>query len=61
MKNSIDKIFVEEDRLMEIWSAHYDKISNEEFTWDKEGLKNVSPVCRPSERNSALEVDADNW
>ena len=24
----------------------------------KKGLKNVSPVCGPSERNSALEVDA---
>ena len=58
VKDSIEKIVVEEDRLMEIWSAHYDKISNEEFTWDKMGLKNVSPVCGLSERNSALEVDA---
>ena len=58
VKNSIEKIVVEEDRLMEIWRAHYDKISNEEFTWDEEGLKNGSPVCGPSERNSALEVDA---
>ena len=32
--------------------------SNEEFTWDREGLTNVSPVCGPSERILALEVDA---
>ena len=57
VKDSIGKIVVGNDRLMEIWRAHYDKIS-EEFTWDNEGLKNVSPVCGPSERNSALEVAA---
>ena len=33
----IGKIVVEQDRLMEIWRAHYDKISNEEFAWDKRG------------------------
>ena len=58
VKDSIGKIVVEEDRLMEVWRAHYDGISNEEFTWDREGLTNVSPLCGPSERNSALEVDA---
>ena len=58
VKDSIGKIVVEEERFMEIWRAHYDNISNEEFTWDKEGLKNVNPLCWPSERNSALEVDA---
>lgn len=57
VKDSIGKIVVEH-RLTEIWRAHYGKISNEEFTWDKEGLKNVSPVCGQSERNSALEVAA---
>ena len=35
VKDSIGKIVVEKDRLMEIWRAHYDKISNEEFAWDK--------------------------
>ena len=50
VKGSIGNIVVEGDRLMEIWRAHYDKISNEEFTWDKEGLKNVSPVCGPRSR-----------
>ena len=36
MKDSGLKIIVvEQDRAMEVWRAHYDKISNEEFTWDR--------------------------
>ena len=58
MENSDGKIEVEEDRLMEGWRAHYDVSSNEEFTWDREGLTDVSPVCGPSERILVLEVDA---
>ena len=50
------KIVVEEDKLMEVWRAHYDKISNEEFAWDRNSLTNVSPECGPSERISVLEV-----
>ena len=50
------KIVVEEDKLMEVWRAHYDKISNEEVAWDRNRLTNVSPVCGSSERISALEV-----
>ena len=42
--------------LMEVWRAHYDKISNGEFAWDRNGLTNVSPVCGPCGRISALEV-----
>ena len=38
VKNSDRKIVVEEDRLMEVWRAHYDVLSNEEFSWDREGL-----------------------
>ena len=43
---------------MGVWRARYDKISNEKFAWDKNDLTNVSPVCGPSERISALEVGA---
>ena len=61
MKNSDGKNCdggLEEDRLMEVWRAHYDVLSNEEFTWDRDGLTDVCPVCGPSERISVLEVDA---
>ena len=57
-KNSDGKIVLEEDRLMEVWRAHYDVLSNEEFSWDREGLTDVSPVCGPSERISVFKVDA---
>ena len=33
-------------------------LSNEKFIWDREGLTDESPVCRPSERIPTLEVDA---
>ena len=58
IKDSDRKIVVEEDRLMEVWRAHYGVLSNEEFSWDREGLTDVSPVCGPSERILVLEVDA---
>ena len=58
VKDSEGKIVEEEDKLMEVWRAHYDGISNKEFTWERKGLTNVSQVCGPSERISALEVDA---
>ena len=57
MKDSAGKIVMEEDRLMEVWRAHYDVLSNEEFTWDR-GSDRCKPVCGPSERISVLEVDA---
>ena len=31
MKDNAGKVVVEEDELMEVWRAHYDTISNEEF------------------------------
>ena len=33
-----DKIVVEEKKLMKIWRKYYDKLSNEEFPWNKDGL-----------------------
>ena len=33
VKDSGGKIVMEEERLMEVWRAHYDMLSNEEFTW----------------------------
>ena len=56
VKDNDGKIGVEEDKMMEVWRAHYDKISNEEFAWDRNGLTNVSPVCGPSERITTVEV-----
>ena len=44
------------DGLMEVWRAQYDRISGEEFAWDRDSLTNVGPVCGPSGWISALEV-----
>ena len=41
VKDDDGKIVVEEDKSMEVWRAYYDKISNEEFTWDRNGSTNV--------------------
>ena len=45
VRDNSGKIVVEEDKLLEVWKEHYDKISNEEFKWDREGLTDVRPVC----------------
>ena len=49
---------VEEDKLLEVWRAHYDKLSNEEFAWDREGLTDVSPLCGPGRKITVAEVGA---
>ena len=41
---------------MEVWRAHYDKISNEEFPWEKDSLEKVEAVSGPCERISFEEV-----
>ena len=56
VKDYEGKVVAEDSRLLEVWRAHYDRISNEEFTWDANGLTHVSPVCRPSEKLTTLEV-----
>ena len=57
VKESYGKIVMEVDRLMEVWGAHYDVLSNAELTWDREGLTDASAVRWPSEKTSTLEVD----
>ena len=32
VQDNVDKIVVEEDKLLEVWKEHYDRISNEEFS-----------------------------
>ena len=58
VKDNVGKIVVEEDKLLEVWKEHYDRISNEEFSWDREGLIDVRPVCGPGEKISEEEVGA---
>ena len=58
VRDNVGKIVVEEDKLLEVWKEHYDRISNEEFSWDREGLTDVRPVSGPGEKISEEEVEA---
>ena len=58
VKDNVGKIVVEEDKLLEVWKEHYDRISNEEFSWNREGLTDVRPVYGPGEKISEEEVEA---
>ena len=58
VRDNVGKIVVEEDKLLEVWKEHYDRISNEKFSWDKEGLTDVIPVCGPGEKISEVKVEA---
>ena len=58
VRDNFGKIVVEEDKLLEVWKEHYDRISNEEFSWDREGLMDVRPVCGPGEKISEEVVEA---
>ena len=56
LTDNVGKIVVKEDKLLEVWKEHYDRISNEGFSWDREGLTDVRPECGPSEKISEEEV-----
>ena len=56
-KDNAGKIVVEEGKLLEDWKEHYDRISNKEFSWDREGLTDVRSVCGPGEKISEEEVE----
>ena len=49
---------VEDEQVLEVWRSHYDKISNEEFEWDKDNLVRMEAVCGPCEKISVQEVQA---
>jgi len=38
MKDMHGDIVVEEDKIWEVRRTHYEKLSNEEFPWDREAL-----------------------
>ena len=44
VRDNTGKILVEEEKLLEVWKEHYERISNEEFSWDREGLTEVK-IC----------------
>jgi hypothetical protein len=57
-KDTDGKIVVEEEELMEVWRAYYNKLANEEFPWNRDTLTEVDAVCGPSEEITFEEVKA---
>jgi Reverse transcriptase (RNA-dependent DNA polymerase) len=56
VKGADGKIVVDEDKMMEIWRTHYEKLSNEEFPWNKETLTVADITDRPCEEITISEV-----
>ena len=52
------RIVVDEDKIMEVWRTHYEKLSNEEFPWNRETLIMAYMIDRPCEEITIAEVQA---
>jgi hypothetical protein len=44
VKDASGKIMADDDHLLETWRAHYEKLANEEFPWNRYSLQSVEPV-----------------
>lgn len=58
VKDQDGKIVVDDDKMLEVWRTYYEKLSNEEFPWDKENLTEVDKRSGPCEQISLEEVRA---
>jgi len=47
VKDADRKIVVDEDKMTEVWRTHYEKLSNEEFPWNKEALTVEDAISGP--------------
>ena len=49
VKGSDGKLVTSEAEVKDRWKAYFDKLLNEEFEWNKDGLTAVDKVCGPAE------------
>jgi hypothetical protein len=56
IRNASGKIVMDEAELREVWRSHYEKLSNEEFDWDKDCLGEKQVVSGPILEISRQEV-----
>jgi len=56
IKNKDEKIVTDECSVRKIWKEHFDKLLNEEFEWDRNGLPSTDMVCGPCEIITPEEV-----
>ena len=58
VKHADGRIVVEEDEVLEVWRAYYEKLSNEEFSWNKDALPVADATEGPCEKITTAEVQA---
>ena len=56
LKGKDGKIVVDEEKIKEIWRSYFEKLSNEEFVWDRNGLETANTVSGPIEEITCQEV-----
>ena len=56
IRNAKGKVVMEESELREVWRSHYEKLSNEEFDWDRNSLGEKQVVSGPIHEISKQEV-----
>ena len=50
------RIVTQEEEIRGVWKEYFDKLSNEEFEWERDSVKDSSVTCGPSECISEEEV-----
>ena len=56
IRNDKGKVVMEESELREVWRSHYEKLSNEEFDWDRDSLGEKLVISGPIPEISKQEV-----
>jgi hypothetical protein len=58
VKDSSGIIVGDQEKLMEVWREYFQSLLNEEFDWNKDGLKAIDAVEGPAEEFCECEVRA---
>ena len=58
IKDTNGEVVVDEQKVLERWREYYEKLSNEEFPWNKETLTIADATIGPCERFTVTEVHA---
>jgi hypothetical protein len=56
IKDENGNVVVEQEDIMEVWRKHFEKVSNEEFDWERDSLDAALAVSGPAEAITVHEV-----
>src|SRR5207244_5748733 len=56
LKDGNGKVVVDEEKIQETWRCHFEKLSNEEFSWDRGSLGAEKMVSGPIGEITCQEV-----